>query len=243
MACDRRGRKRLKAASIGVVVFPGSNCEQDVAWALRYLGASTEYVWHLETDLSAFDGLVLPGGFSYGDYLRTGAIAAFSPVMGAVKDFAGKGKPVIGICNGFQILCESGLLPGALRRNAGLKFRCMPVHLKVACESSPFTPSGSAGSLLEIPINHFDGNFFCSPETLDELRTEDRIIFQYCDPQGRLTNEANPNGAVANIAGILSRRRNVLGLMPHPERAVDAEVGGVDGRTILGSMLESLVPA
>lgn len=233
----------MKPASIGVVVFPGSNCEQDVAWALRYLGAETEYVWHLETDLGSFDGLVLPGGFSYGDYLRTGAIAAFSPVMRAVKDLAEKGKPVIGICNGFQILCEAGLLPGALRRNNGLKFRCMPVYLKIACQASPFTPAGSAGSVLEIPINHFEGNYFCSGETLAELQDADRIAFQYCDPKGAVSSDANPNGAVANIAGILSERRNVLGLMPHPERAVDPKVGGTDGRPILASMLESLVPA
>lgn len=233
----------MSPASIGVIVFPGSNCEQDVAWAFGLLGADTHYVWHLETDLSGFDGLVLPGGFSYGDYLRTGAIAAFSPVMGAVRDFAEKGKPVIGICNGFQILCESGLLPGALRRNSGLKFRCTPVNVKVSCGSTPFTPAGSSDSVLEIPINHFDGNYFCSPQDLARLQDQDRIALQYCDAGGAVTAAANPNGAVANIAGILSERKNVFGLMPHPERAVDPELGGQDGKVILGSMLESLVPA
>lgn len=233
----------MRPASIGVLVFPGSNCEQDVAWALSCLGAEPQYVWHLETDLNSFDGLVLPGGFSYGDYLRTGAIAAFSPIMRAVRDFAEKGKPIIGICNGFQILCESGLLPGALRRNRGLKFRCMPVHLRVACQNSPFTTGAREGTVLQMPINHFEGNYFCPPDILADLQSKDRIALQYCDSGGSVTEAANPNGAVANIAGILSEGRNVLGLMPHPERAVDPEVGGVDGRAILGSMLQSLVAA
>lgn len=225
---------------LAVVVFPGSNCEQDVVHALDCLGAAGEYVWHLETSLRGFDGVVIPGGFAYGDYLRTGAIAAFSPVMDSVREFAAGGGPVIGICNGFQILCEAGLLPGALRRNRGLKFICRPVYLSVATTDCAFTHHAFKGQVLNIPINHFEGNYYCPPETIAELEAEDRIAFRYCDAEGTVSPAANPNGAAGAIAGILSDGRNVLGLMPHPERAVDEEVGGVDGRLILGSMLESL---
>jgi len=231
----------MGSRSVGIVVFPGSNCEQDVALALSYLGATTEFVWHLETDVSDFKAIVLPGGFSYGDYLRTGAIAAFSPIMRSVREFATTGKPVIGICNGFQILCESGLLPGALRRNSGLKFRCTSTNLKVAAPGAPFFSGLSEGDVLSMPINHFDGNYYCSEEVLNELQTAGRIALRYCDPQGRITAESNPNGAVDNIAGILSAQGNVLGLMPHPERAVDPEVGGTDGAAIFRSMLETLL--
>jgi phosphoribosylformylglycinamidine synthase I len=216
---------------VAIVVFPGSNCEQDVLQAFGCLGVRAEYVWHHATDLGGFDVVVLPGGFSYGDYLRTGAIAAFSPVMEAVRGFADAGGLVIGICNGFQILCEAGLLPGALRWNAGLKFICRPVRIRVETTHSPFTSAALAGQALEIPINHFQGNYYCSPALLDQLRAEDRIAFRYAD---------NPNGSVSAIAGVLSAGRNVLGMMPHPERAVDPAVGGTDGRVILDSMLIAL---
>lgn len=225
---------------IAVVVFPGSNCEQDVAHALGLLGAESRFIWHLDTDLSGFDAAVLPGGFAYGDYLRTGAIAASSPVMASVKRMAAEGKPVIGICNGFQILCEAGLLPGALRRNEGLKFRCMPVNVRIETSNSAFTSRGLVGQILEIPINHFEGNYYCSPKTLAELEASDRVALRYCDVQGNVTEEANPSGALGNIAGVLSVERNVLGMMPHPERAADPELGGTDGRVILESMAGTL---
>ncbi len=228
---------------IAVVVFPGSNCEQDVAHALGLLGAESRFVWHLDTDLSGFDAAVLPGGFAYGDYLRTGAIAAFSPVMASVKQMAAEGKPVIGICNGFQILCESGLLPGVLRRNSGLKFRCMPVNIRIETANSAFTSLGSVGQVLEIPINHFEGAYYCSPQTLAELEASDRVALRYCDGQGNVTQEANPNGALGSIAGVLSLERNVLGMMPHPERAADPELGGTDGRLILESITAALSAA
>jgi phosphoribosylformylglycinamidine synthase len=225
---------------VAILVFPGSNCEQDVHHAFGCLGVRAEYVWHHATDLGGFDAVMLPGGFSYGDYLRTGAIAAFSPVMSAVRDFAASGGLVVGICNGFQILCEAGLLPGALRWNAGLKFICRPVTVRVESARSPFTHLTEPDRVLEIPINHFQGNYYCSPGLLEELTEQDRIAFRYCDPAGEVTPEANPNGSVSSIAGVLSEDRNVLGLMPHPERAVDAAVGGTDGRLILESMLSAL---
>lgn len=213
---------------VAVVVFPGSNCEQDAVTALDYLGAQPEYVFHRDTDLAGFDAVVMPGGFSYGDYLRTGAIAAFSPVMDPIREFAAAGGPVIGICNGFQILCEAGLLPGALRRNAGLKFRCLPVDIRVETTKTPFTSMSNEGDVLEIPINHFEGNYYCDEDTLRQLESDDRIVLRYMD---------NPNGALADIAGIVSAGRNVLGMMPHPERAVDPAVGGIDGQVIFSSML------
>lgn len=228
------------ATRVGVVVFPGSNCEQDAVTALDQMGASPSYVWHDSTDLSSWDALVLPGGFSYGDYLRTGAIAAFSPIMDSIKSFADAGGPIIGICNGFQILCESGLLPGALRRNSGLKFRCVEVGVRVETSDSPFTGEVEPGTVLEIPINHFEGNFYCPPALLTELEREERIALRYSSPDGVVDEKFNPNGALANIAGVLSEGRNVLGLMPHPERAVDPAVGGTDGQVIFGSMLSSL---
>jgi phosphoribosylformylglycinamidine synthase len=227
------------SARVGVVLFPGSNCEQDVVHAVRFLGGEPEYVWHHSTDLARYDAVVLPGGFSYGDYLRTGAIAAFSPVMDAIRAYAARGAPVIGICNGFQILCEAGILPGALRRNAGLKFRCRSVTIRVETADSPFTSQARRHQVLEIPINHFEGNYYAPPEILAGLEAEDRVAFRYCTAAGAVTADANPNGAVGNIAGILSEGRNVLGMMPHPERRVDPEVGGTDGRPVLASMLES----
>ena len=229
------------SARVGVVLFPGSNCEQDVVHAVRYLGGEPAYVWHHSTELAGFDAVVLPGGFSFGDYLRTGAIAAFSPVMDAVRDFARAGGPVLGICNGFQILCEAGILPGALRRNAGLKFRCRPQHLRVETASSPFTAGTRPGDVLEVPINHFEGNYYCAPEVLAELDEQDRVAFRYATPEGEVTPDANPNGAVSNIAGILSEGRNVLGMMPHPERRVDPATGGTDGQPILRSLLDAAV--
>ena len=216
---------------VAIVVFPGSNCEQDVLQALGYLGVRAEYVWHHATDLGGFDAAVLPGGFSYGDYLRTGAIAAFSPVMGAIRHLADDGGLVIGICNGFQILCEAGLLPGALRWNAGLRFICRDVGVRVETTDSPFTEGGEVGRVLQIPINHFQGNYYCSPELVAKLTAEDRIAFRYT---------ANPNGSVDDIAGVLSEARNVLGMMPHPERAVDPAVGGTDGQLVWSSMLAAL---
>ena len=222
---------------VGVVVFPGSNCEQDVVTACEFLGASAEYVWHDQTQIAGFDAIVLPGGCAYGDYLRTGAIAARSPVMEAVRAYAKSGGPVIGICNGFQILCEAGLLPGALRRNSGLKFLCRPVTMRVETIDTPFTSEARIGQVLEIPINHFEGNYHLPPETLALIEAEDRVALRYCAPSGEVSDEANPNGAVANIAGVLSEGRNILGMMPHPERATDPEVGGSDGAVILKSML------
>jgi phosphoribosylformylglycinamidine synthase I len=228
---------------IAVVAFPGSNCDQDVVTACELLGASAEYVWHDRKGLSEFDVVVLPGGFAYGDYLRTGAIAARSPVMDAVRDFAASGGPVIGICNGFQILCEAGLLPGALRRNAGLKFLCRPVSLRVETVDSPFTSRARLGQVLEIPINHFEGNYHLAPEALVLVEAEDRVAFRYCTQSGEVGVEGNPNGAIANIAGVLSEGRNVLGMMPHPERASDPEVGGTDGAVILSSLIAADRPA
>jgi len=217
---------------VAVLLFPGSNCEQDVVTALGCLGVRAEYVWHHATDLGGFDAVVLPGGFSYGDYLRTGAIAAFSPVMAAVADFAAAGGLVIGICNGFQILCEAGLLPGALRWNAGLKFICRPVSIRTETRSSPFTARASEGQVLAIPINHFQGNYYAPPQVMAELEATGRIAFRYAG--------TNPNGSEGAVAGVLSAGKNVLGMMPHPERAVDPAVGGTDGRVIFESMLAAL---
>jgi phosphoribosylformylglycinamidine synthase subunit PurQ / glutaminase len=225
---------------VGVVVFPGSNCDRDAHYGFEYLKADTRFIWHAETDLTGLDLVVLPGGFSYGDYLRTGAIAAQSPVMGSVKEFAAAGGMVLGICNGFQILCEAGMLPGALRRNQGLKFRCMPVRLRVETSESPFTMATWPGEVLTVPIAHNDGNYYCTQDDLQVLEAERRILFRYCDVHGNATRGANPNGSVGNIAGILSVQRNVLGMMPHPERAVDPGVGGTDGRIILASILSVL---
>ncbi len=227
----------LKAA---VVLFPGSNCEQDAVHALEYLGVEAAYVWHHSTHLTGADMVILPGGFSYGDYLRTGAIAAFSPIMQAVRSFAADGGLVLGICNGFQILCESGLLPGALRRNAGLKFRCMPVHVRVETTGSPFTSEAVESQVLQIPINHFEGNYYCSPETYLALESEFRIPLRYCTPAGDISDAGNPNGSFGNVAAVLSESRNVMGMMPHPEKAIDPDVGGTDGKVILGSMIRAV---
>ena len=223
-----------------IVVFPGTWSDGDCVFALERVGVTARRVWHRETDLDGADLVVLPGGFSYGDYLRCGAIARFSPVMQAVRAHAEAGGLVIGICNGFQILCEAGLLPGVLMRNASLQFRCQPTHLVAAEHRSPFTAGIEPGRVLQVPISHGEGNYFADAPTLDMLEREQRVAFRYCDPEGRVTPEANPNGSVANIAGVLNERRNVLGMMPHPERASAALLGGEDGNAIWSSALASL---
>ena len=223
-----------------VVVFPGTWSDGDCCFALERLGVEAYRVWHRETDLLAPDLVVLPGGFSYGDYLRCGAIAQFSPVLGAVRAHAEAGGLVIGICNGFQILCEAGLLPGVLMRNDSLQFRCESVHLVAAEQSSPFTSGIEAGRVLDVPISHGEGNYFADDATLDLLEREERVAFRYCDADGRVTPEANPNGSARNIAGVLNEGRNVLGMMPHPERAADPLLGGEDGNAIWSSILEAV---
>ena len=224
---------------IGVVVFPGSNCDHDAFHAVgEVLHQPVEFIWHQSRDLSGFDAVVLPGGFSYGDYLRTGAIARFSPVMRAIEQFAHGGGPVLGICNGFQILCEAGLLPGALMRNTGLRFICRHVHVRVETTATPFTSAAAAGQVLRIPIAHADGNYVCDAATLAELKRSDQIVFRYCTPDGRIEPAANPNGSLEAIAGISNREHNVVGLMPHPERAVEAALGSTDGLVILRSLIE-----
>ena len=225
----------------GVVVFPGSNCDHDAYYALGHvLHQPVEFLWHQSEDVSGFDAIVLPGGFSYGDYLRTGAIARFSPVMRAVEKFAHAGGLVLGICNGFQILCEAGLLPGVLQRNAGMRFVCRQVHIRVETTDTPFTAAAKPGQVLQIPIAHGDGNYFCDEATLAELERHHQIVFRYTTPDGREDAAANPNGSLANIAGICNKERNVVGLMQHPERAVEAALGSDDGLVIFRSLIESL---
>ncbi len=225
----------------GVVVFPGSNCDEDAHHALSaVLGKQAEFIWHQSENLQGLDAVILPGGFAYGDYLRTGAIARFSPVMRSVERFARGGGLVIGLCNGFQILLESGLLPGAMLRNSGLRYICRQVHLRVETTDTPFTCAAKKGQVLKIPIAHNDGNYFCAPETLAELERGEQIVFRYTTPEGREEPAANPNGSIANIAGICNRQRNVMGMMPHPERAVELALGSADGLVIFQSMIESL---
>ncbi|HEV2757928.1 MAG TPA: phosphoribosylformylglycinamidine synthase subunit PurQ [Acidimicrobiales bacterium] len=213
---------------VGVVVFPGSNCEHDVVEALQGLGADADLLWHGDTAVGDVDAIVLPGGFAHGDYLRPGAIARFSPIMRSITDFAAAGGPVVGICNGFQVLTEAGLLPGALQKNSGSRFLCAPTDLIVASAQSALTCAMNVGDLVRLPINHFEGNYTCSVETLQELRAEDRVVLRYV---------SNPNGSVDDIAGVCSAGRNVVGLMPHPERACDPLLGSDDGRRLLGSLL------
>ena len=225
----------------GVIVFPGSNCDHDAYHVIsKHVGQPVSFIWHRETDLSEYDALIIPGGFSYGDYLRVGALASFSPVMSSVKEFAARGGLVLGICNGFQILCESGLLPGALIRNRDLHFVCEHVRVRVESADTPFTNELRRGQILSMPVAHADGNYVCDDETLAELRREDRIIFRYCDAAGDATPEANPNGARDSIAGICNRERNVVGLMPHPERACEDLLGSSDGRGIFHSLAATL---
>jgi phosphoribosylformylglycinamidine synthase subunit PurQ / glutaminase len=219
------------ATVVGVVVFPGSNCEMDVVEAVAHVGGEGRLVWHGDRSLDDVDAVVLPGGFAHGDYLRPGAIARFSPVMEAVRDFAASGGPVVGICNGFQVLCEAGLLPGALQKNRGLKFLCGPAELRVDAGATPLTADVVPGTRLTVPINHFEGNYTCATDTLAELRADERIVFRYVD---------NPNGSVDDIAGICSAQRNVVGLMPHPERASHPLLGSTDGVPLLRSLLLSV---
>jgi phosphoribosylformylglycinamidine synthase len=222
-----------------VVVFPGTWSDHDSQYALRdVMGHEADLVWHRESDLSSYDAIVLPGGFSYGDYLRVGAIARFSPVMQAVVREAGAGKPVIGVCNGFQVLCEAHLLPGALMRNEHLQYRCEWVHLRAENTASAWSAACEPGQVLRIPISHGDGRYFADKATLDELERSGRVAFRYCTADGGVTPDANPNGSERNIAGIVNERGNVLGMMPHPERAVEALMGGEDGLVIWKSVLE-----
>jgi phosphoribosylformylglycinamidine synthase len=223
------------SALVGVVQFPGTNCEQDVVWAFEQLGARAEILWHGDATTRGADAVVLPGGFAHGDYLRTGAIARFSPVMRAVAGHAAAGGPVIGICNGFQVLCEAHLLPGALQRNAGMRFLCETVEVRVETTTTPLTRLARPGQVLRIPINHFEGNYVCDAATLAHLRDEDRVVVRYVD---------NPNGSLDDIAGVCNEGRNVVGLMPHPERASDALLGSADGLVMLRSVLAAVgVPA
>ena len=225
----------------GVLVFPGSNCDHDTYHVIAEVARQpVTFLWHDSEDLAGVDAVLVPGGFAYGDYLRTGAIARFSPVMQAVKRFAEGGGLVLGICNGFQILTEAGLLPGALMRNAGLKYICKQVHLRVETSDSPFTNQLAKGEVLEIPIGHMEGNYFCAQDELHRLEAEDRIAFRYATPQGETTAEANPNGSLSNIAGILNSGRNVLGMMPHPDRSSEKLLGSADGWKIFASMVEAL---
>ena len=225
----------------GVIVFPGSNCDHDAYHVIsKHVGQPVDFIWHRDTDLSSYDAVIIPGGFSYGDYLRAGALARFSPVMNSLTEFAAKGNLVLGICNGFQILCESGLLPGALIRNRDLHFICDYVNVRVENADTPFTHELKAGSVLHMPIAHAEGNYVCDDATLAELEREQRIIFRYSDPNGAITDEANPNGSRDNIAGICNRNRNVLGLMPHPERACEDLLGSSDGRELFKSLAGSL---
>jgi phosphoribosylformylglycinamidine synthase subunit PurQ / glutaminase len=225
----------------GVLVFPGSNCDHDTYHVISDIAQQpVTFLWHDSPSLENCDAILVPGGFAYGDYLRTGAIARFSPVMQSVKKFAADGGLVLGICNGFQILCEAGLLPGALMRNAGLKYICKQVHLRTETADTPFTRTLTKGEILKLPIGHMEGNYFCEVETLAKLEREDRIAFRYCTPQGAVTPEANPNGSIGNIAGVLSEGRNVLGMMPHPDRSSEALLGSADGFKIFSSLVEAL---
>jgi phosphoribosylformylglycinamidine synthase len=225
----------------GVLVFPGSNCDHDAFWTLQHVAKQpATMLWHESHDLEGCDAIIVPGGFAYGDYLRTGAIAKFSPVMESVRKFAASGGVVLGICNGFQILCESGLLPGALTRNVGLKYVCKPVQVRVESTDTPFTNACRQGEVLTIPIGHMEGNFFCDDATLEDLRRGNRIIFRYSSPNGEISAEANPNGSLDNIAGICNEDRNVLGMMPHPERASEPELGGTEGFKIFESLVGAM---
>jgi len=225
----------------GVLIFPGSNCDHDAHWTVEHVAKQpATFLWHESADLENCDGIIVPGGFSYGDYLRTGAIAKFSPVMESVRKFAARGGLVLGICNGFQILCESGLLPGALMRNVGLKYVCKPVHVRVENNDTPFTQTCQKGEVLTIPIGHMEGNYFCDEATFAELERNEQIVFRYSTAEGAINREANPNGSLENVAGICSSGRNVLGMMPHPERSAEPELGGTDGFKIFESLVGTL---
>jgi phosphoribosylformylglycinamidine synthase I len=222
----------------GVLIFPGSNCDHDAYYVVEAAAKQpVTFLWHASQDLENCDAIIVPGGFAYGDYLRTGAIAKFAPIMEQVRRFASGGGPVLGICNGFQILCEAGLLPGALLRNAGLKYVCKPVKLRVETTDSPFTSACKQGQVLEIPIGHMEGNYFCDADTLAALKRDQQVLFRYCDEAGEITPESNPNGSLDNIAGICNEGRNVLGMMPHPDRSSDPILGMNDGFKIFESMI------
>jgi phosphoribosylformylglycinamidine synthase len=225
----------------GIVVFPGSNCDHDAYHAAKHvLGQDAEFIWHKDTDLKGADALILPGGFSYGDYLRTGAIARFSPIMKEVQAFAAKGGPVLGVCNGFQILLEAELIPGAMLRNHTVKFVCAHVNIRVEQTDTPFTSSARKGQVLRIPIAHGEGNYFAAPDVLAKLEANRQVIFRYTSADGDVTGESNPNGSINNIAGLCNDARNVIGLMPHPERACESPLGSADGLVILDSVVQSV---
>jgi phosphoribosylformylglycinamidine synthase I len=227
-----------------VIVFPGSNCDRDADYAVTHvLGAQSELIWHKDHDLKGADVVILPGGFAHGDYLRTGAMARFSPIMREVMAFAERGGPVLGICNGFQILLESGLLPGAMLRNQGLKYVCEHVYVRVEQTDTPFTCGATPGQVLRIPIGHGEGNYFAPPDVLRQLEANRQVVLRYTTADGRVTGEANPNGSVNGIAGICNERRNVVGMMPHPERACEAALGGEDGLVILESIAKAFTTA
>ncbi len=224
-----------------IVVFPGSNCDHDAYHAARdVVGQAAEYIWHKDTDLKGADVVILPGGFAHGDYLRTGAMARFSPIMREVESFARRGGPVLGICNGFQVLLEAGLLPGAMLRNRGLKFRCEQVHVRIEHTDTPFTATCRVGQVLRMPIAHGDGNYFAEPEMLAQLEAGRQIVFRYTTAAGAVTDDANPNGSAAGIAGLCNEARNVVGLMPHPERACEPMLGSVDGLALFDSVVHSI---
>ncbi len=227
-----------------VVVFPGSNCDHDAYHAVKHVfDQPTRFVWHKETSLGDADVVILPGGFSHGDYLRTGAIARFSPIMTAVTEFAGAGRPVIGICNGFQVLLECGLLPGAMLRNRDVKFHCEHVTIRVEHADTPFTARAAKGQVLRVPIAHGEGNYYAPPDVIEALESQRRVVFRYVTPHGEVTDAANPNGSTHNIAGICNETRNVVGLMPHPERAVEAVTGSEDGRVLFESVISGAMAA
>lgn len=227
-------------SEVAVIVFPGTNCELDVSWALKCAGGSGRLVFHDIADLTAFDGAIIAGGFAHGDYLRPGAIARFSPVMNGLRDMAGLGKPVVGICNGFQVLCEAGFLPGALQKNAGLTFICGPANLRVERIDSAVTSKCVKGQvLINVPINHFEGNFTADERTLSEIEENDQVVLRYCSPGGQVVAEWNPNGSIGSIAGICNKDGNVVGLMPHPERAMEEITGSISGRPLIESFVEA----
>lgn len=227
--------------TVGVLVFPGANCDHDAYYALKHeLGVEAKFIWHKETDLGKIDAVIIPGGFSYGDYLRSGAIARFSPVMQEVESFAQKGGPVLGICNGFQILLEAGLLPGTMMHNAHLRFTCKMTNIICRNNATIFTSDIPTNQPLEIPVAHGEGNYYADDETLRELNEQNQVVFQYCNEEGDTLPEVNPNGSVDNIAGICNKKGNILGMMPHPERAVDKSLGSDDGKFIFDSLIHQL---
>ncbi|NNM33743.1 MAG: phosphoribosylformylglycinamidine synthase subunit PurQ [Gemmatimonadetes bacterium] len=226
---------------VAILTFPGSNCDQDCYHSVELAGGSPHYVWHRETDLKGADAVIVPGGFAHGDYLRPGAIARFSPVMDSVMSFAEGGGVVVGICNGFQVLCEAGLLPGALLRNRSLRFQSHVCHLRVENTATPFTGDYGDGDVIRMPLSHADGNYYADPETLRQIEDGNQVVFRYCDASGVVSEASNPNGAAGNIAGIVNARGNVLGMMPHPDRAVEAVTGSTDGLALFTSIVTSQV--